>query len=79
MTEIGYIEFDGWYLLSLNCLRVPTEVTSSIDSALKFTKAEYMDLIKNNENNRNTKLNTFKLKFISVVSDLSDLNETTIN
>lgn len=78
MTEIGYIEFDGWYLLSLNCLRVPTDVTSSIDSALKFTKAEYMDLIKNNENNRNTKLNTFKLKFISVVPDV-DLSETTIN
>lgn len=78
MTEIGYIEFDGWYLLSLNCLRVPTDVTSSIDSAPKFTKAEYIDLIKNNENNRNTKLNTFKLKFISVVPDV-DLSETTIN
>lgn len=79
MTEIGYIEFDGWYLLSLNCLKVPTDVTSSMDSALKFTKTEYLDLIKNIENNRNTKVNTFKFKFISVVPDLEIIATSTIN
>lgn len=77
MTEIGYIEFDGWYLLSLNCLKVPTDVTDTIDSALKFTKTEYLDLIKNNE--RNIGMNIFKFKFISVIPTHIPVLDSTIN
>lgn len=77
MTEIGYIEFDGWYLLSLNCLKVPTDVTDAIDSALKFTKTEYLDLIKNNE--RNIGMNIFKFKFISVIPTHTPVLDSTIN
>ena len=77
MTEIGYIEFDGWYLLSLSCLKVPTDVTDTIDSALKFTKTEYLDLIKNNE--RNIGMNIFKFKFISVIPTHTPVLDSTIN